>query len=83
MINDLVTDFDRIEIKDDAERIYILRKRLNMSQFQFAKELGISTSYLGQVERGDHFITKNIKDRIQEFLKREKQYREQNILGNG
>lgn len=79
----MVTVFDNIEIKNDAERIYILRKRLKMSQFQFAKELGISTSYLGQLERGDHFITKNFKERIQEFLNREKKYREQNLLGNG
>lgn len=79
----MVCDFDKIEIKNDAERIFILRKRLKMSQFQFAKELGISTSYLGQVERGDHFITKNLKDRIRDYVSREKKYREQNILGNG
>lgn len=79
----MVCDFEKIEVKDDAERIFILRKRSKMSQFQFAKELGISTSYLGQVERGEHFITKNLKERIQEYLSREKKYREQNILGNG
>lgn len=79
----MVSNFDNIEIKDDAERIFILRKRLGMSQFQFAKELGISTSYLGQVERGEHLITKNLKERLQEYLLREKEYREQNLLGNG
>lgn len=47
----MVTDFKDIQLLNDAERLVILRKRLNLSQFQLAKELGISTSYLGQVER--------------------------------
>jgi transcriptional regulator with XRE-family HTH domain len=55
----MVCDFDKVEIKDDTERIFGLRKRLKMSLFQFAKELGISTSYLGQVERGDTSSSKS------------------------
>ncbi|WP_432806042.1 helix-turn-helix domain-containing protein [Mycobacterium sp. Z3061] len=37
---------------DNIERLILLRRQLNMTQFQFAKEIGISPSTLSQIERG-------------------------------
>lgn len=79
----MVTQFKNIQVSSDAERIFILRKRLNLSQFQFAKELGISTSYLGQVERGEQLLTTKLKKRINDYIAREKKFNEQNLHRNG
>jgi DNA-binding XRE family transcriptional regulator len=80
----MFTDFNDIKPIDDTERLIILRRRLNLSQFQFAKELGISSSYLGQVERGSCSFSPYLKDRINEYLKREREYElyEQDIFCN-
>jgi transcriptional regulator with XRE-family HTH domain len=67
----MIRDLNQIEILDDAERLIILRKRFNLSQFQFAKELGISQSYLGQVERGNCLFSTSLKERINDYLKQE------------
>ncbi|WP_374717719.1 helix-turn-helix domain-containing protein [Neobacillus sp.] len=74
--------FNEIQPLNDSEKLIILRKRLALSQFQFAKELGISPSYLGQVERGDCSFSPFLKDRINDFLEREKELYEKNLLGN-
>lgn len=78
----MVTDFKDIQLLNDAERLVILRKRLNLSQFQLAKELGISTSYLGQVERGSCSFSPYLKERINDFLKRENALYEKDLLSN-
>ena len=79
-------DIERLEdmkhIEDDHERIILLRKRLKMSQYQFAKKLDISVSYLGQVENYKLPVTKQIITRIDEFLKREKELHEKDILSH-
>lgn len=74
--------FEDIMILDDSERLMILRKRLNLSQLQLAMELGISSSYLGQVERGELGFSPHLKARINDYLKREKEINEQNIFSH-
>ncbi|KZE68016.1 hypothetical protein AWM68_17750 [Fictibacillus phosphorivorans] len=75
-----VTSFNEIKLGNDAERLIILRKRLNLNQFQFAKELGISVSYIGQMEREELPFSPHIKAKINEFLKREKELYGKDIL---
>lgn len=78
----MVIKFSDIQVADDSERLIILRKRLNMSQFQFAKDLGISSSYLGQVERGELAFSPSLKARINNYLKREKEFNEQDFFSH-
>lgn len=75
-------EFNNIQPLNDTERLILLRRRLNLSQFQFAKELGISTSYLGQVERGTVILTPNLKEKIINYLEREIEIYEQGLLGD-
>lgn len=75
-------EFNTIQPLNDTERLILLRKRLNLSQFQFAKELGISSSYLGQVERGTVAFTPNLKERIINYLEREMEIYEQGLFGD-
>ncbi|MFT9495763.1 MULTISPECIES: helix-turn-helix domain-containing protein [Bacillota] len=77
-----MVEFKKIKPLNDAERLIILRKRLNLSQFQFAQELGISSSYLGQAERGNCSFSPFLKERINEYLKREKEINEKDLFGN-
>ncbi|RHW35984.1 XRE family transcriptional regulator [Neobacillus notoginsengisoli] len=78
----MVFNLNEIQVADDAERLIILRKRLNLSQFQFAKELEISTSYLGQVERGELPFSPHLLAKINNYLKREKELDEQDIFSH-
>lgn len=61
-----------LEPLSDIEKLIIIRKRLHMSQFQFAKEIGIEPAYYGKIERGQRNLSKNIRRKINDFLKREK-----------
>lgn len=78
----MILNFNEIQIADDSERLIILRKRLNMSQFQFAKDLGLSSSYLGQVERGELAFSPHLIARINDYLKREQELNEQDIFSH-
>ena len=40
-----------------------------MSQFQFAKEIGIEPAYYGKIERGQRNLSKNIRRKINNFWK--------------
>lgn len=62
---------DTLEDLTEMERVMIVRKRFNLSQFQFAEEIGISASYYSQLERGKCELTKTIKKRVQRFVKDE------------
>jgi len=61
-----------LEPLSDTEKLLIIRKRLQMSQFQFAKEIGIEPAYYGKIERGQRNLSKNIRKKINDFLNREK-----------
>lgn len=73
---------NEIEVEDDLERLIILRKRLNLSQYQFAQSVGVSPSYISQVERGKSPITEQFRTRINDFLKREKEIYEKDIFSS-
>ena len=77
-----VHQLNEIVIADDVERLLILRKRLNLSQYQFANAVGISTSYLGQVERGELAFPPQLRTRINDYLKREKEMYEKDIFSD-
>ncbi|MFC0273751.1 helix-turn-helix domain-containing protein [Metabacillus herbersteinensis] len=69
-------------IENDVERLIILRKRLNKSQYEFAKDLGVSASYLGQVENYKFPFSHQLRDRINEYLRMEQELDEKNLFGN-
>lgn len=77
-----VNKLNQIEVEDDLERLLILRKRLNLSQYQFAHAVGVSPSYISQVERGKSPITEQFRTRINDFLKREKEMYEKDLFSN-
>ncbi|KYD20585.1 MULTISPECIES: helix-turn-helix domain-containing protein [Bacillales] len=74
--------FNDIGPLNDIEKLIILRKRLKLNQFQFAKEIGISASYLGQIERGQVPLTKQIKEKINNYLKKENELYGTDLLRN-
>lgn len=78
----MIESLEDIQIEDDVERIFLLRKRLKLSQFQFAKAIGVSTSYLGQIERGELVINSSFIDKINSYLKREQELYEKDIFSN-
>ncbi|MEI2356277.1 helix-turn-helix domain-containing protein [Mesobacillus zeae] len=78
----MVSNLNEIQLMGDSERLIILRKRLCMSQFQMAKDLSISPSYLGQVERGELPFSPALKARINNYLEREKEVDEQDIYSH-
>ncbi|WP_432806041.1 helix-turn-helix domain-containing protein [Mycobacterium sp. Z3061] len=53
------------------ERLFLIRIRLKLSQEQFAKEIGVSTSYLGQIERGEYIMTNSFLEKLEDFLQKE------------
>ncbi len=46
-----------MDYKELGKRIREERLRLNLTQEQLSEEVGISTAYLGQIERGERNIT--------------------------
>lgn len=78
----LLDVFDNIQIADDSERIILLRRRMDMSQYQFAEEIGISSSYLGQIERKILPVSPQLKKKINLFLTREKELYGQDIYSS-
>jgi len=64
-------DFNDIECEDMVERLLILRKRLQMKQYEFAREIGISTSYLLAVEKYKKPFTKRLQTKINRYLKKQ------------
>ncbi|MFB1100395.1 helix-turn-helix domain-containing protein [Terribacillus sp. JSM ZJ617] len=78
-----INSFNEIStIEDDIERLIILRKRLGRSQYQFAKDLGFSASYIGQVENRKFPFTPQIRERINSFIKQERIRNEENLFSN-
>lgn len=77
-----IHNLSEIEVEGDVERLVILRKRLKLSQFQFAKALGVSTSYIGQVERGDLAFPPQLRKRINNYLKQEKELYDKDLFSN-
>ncbi|GKU84331.1 helix-turn-helix transcriptional regulator [Niallia taxi] len=71
--------FNQITIEDDVERLLILRKRLNLNQFQLAKELKISKSYLVKIENRSLPLSSAFIKKINDYLNREKILYEKNL----
>ncbi|MEY8742062.1 helix-turn-helix domain-containing protein [Bacillales bacterium AN1005] len=71
--------FNQITIEDDVERLLILRKRLNLNQFQLAMELKISKSYLTKIENRSLPLSSAFIEKINDYLNREKMLYEKNL----
>ncbi len=53
---------------DNVERLLIIRKRLNKKQYEFAREIGVSPSYLLAVENYKKPFTKSLLRKINAYL---------------
>lgn len=73
---------DIITIENDVERLIILRKRLNKTQYQFAMDIGISASYLTQIENYKFPFTGQLEERINNFLKMKEELDEADLFSN-
>ncbi|WP_078557249.1 helix-turn-helix transcriptional regulator [Bacillus alkalicellulosilyticus] len=71
---------DILSLEDDVERLIILRKRLGKSQYQIAKDLGVSTSYIGQIENYKYPFTDSLRDKINNYLRQEKEIDAQDLF---
>lgn len=61
-----------VNTENDVERLIVLRKRLGKTQYEFARELDISTSYLGAVENFHMPFTESLRKKIDAYLEMEK-----------
>lgn len=57
-----------VTLETDVERLIVLRKKLNLKQYEFAKELGISTNYLVAVENYRLPFTPKLKNKVNYYL---------------
>ncbi|MBU7595914.1 helix-turn-helix domain-containing protein [Metabacillus halosaccharovorans] len=79
----MVGNLSDIEVvENDVERLILLRKRLNKSQYQFAMDIGISASYLTQIENYKFPFTNQLKNRINNFLKMKEELNEADLFSN-
>jgi transcriptional regulator with XRE-family HTH domain len=51
-----------------ADSLWVLRKYSGMTQARLASELGVSQSYLSEVEKGDKDVTLNLIERYSEVF---------------
>jgi transcriptional regulator with XRE-family HTH domain len=63
-----INKLKKIECLDDVERLLIVRKRLNKKQYEFAREIGVSPSYLLAVENYKKPFTKSLVKKINDYL---------------
>lgn len=57
-----------INLKDSGTRIRLERERLNLSREKFAELVGLSSYYIGQIERGDRNMSLETLVRISNSL---------------
>ncbi|MFE7064208.1 helix-turn-helix transcriptional regulator [Sutcliffiella sp. NPDC057660] len=61
---------EEIEFASDVEKLMVLRKRLGLKQYEFAKMVGISTNYLVAVENYRQPFSRKLKKKVDDYLKR-------------
>ncbi len=54
--------------QSDSERLLLLIRKLNIKQYQFAKELGYSSVYIESVNNGRSPFTGSLHKRINAYL---------------
>lgn len=55
---------------NDLERLILLRNRLGLKQYEFAKEIGISNSYYIRVENGKVPFTRTVRIKVDTYIKK-------------
>ncbi len=61
--------FENVAILDDVERLIVLRKRLgNKKQYQFARDIGCSGSYLAKIESYHAPFSNKLRKKINTYL---------------
>lgn len=64
----MVHSLNEIEVKDNIERILLLRKRLNMKKSEFSRYIGISSQHLRRIENYHSPLSPNVKDNINKLI---------------
>lgn len=65
-----IMKLQQIKIENDVERLILLRKRLNMRQYEFAKLVGVSTNYIANIENYRMPITTHLIKKVNLALSR-------------
>ena len=65
----MVYSLNEIEVKDDVERILLLRKRLNMKKSEFSRYVGVSSEHLRRVETYRSPLSPNVKANINKLIR--------------
>lgn len=60
--------FDHIYIESDVEKLYLLRKRYGLKQYQLAELIGYSTNHIAHVENNQATISKKMKERLDKII---------------
>lgn len=61
----------QLSVANDVERLILLRKRLNMKQYEFAKVIGVSSNYIANVENYRMPLTTLLIKKVNQYLAKE------------
>lgn len=61
-------DLKDIQIQSEGEVLLLIRRRCNLTQFQFAEKLGVSKNHINLIENGKYPLSKKTKKKVKDFL---------------
>ena len=64
-------DLKDIQVQSEGESLLLIRRRCNLTQFQFAEKLGVSKNYIHSVENGKYPLSKKNRKKVKDFLNRD------------
>lgn len=78
----MISQFRDVKIRSDHDRLILLIRQLGLKQYEFARELGYTPSYLESIINGRSPFTNALKKRIDIYLmnrQKEKEYYEKKM----
>ncbi|WP_368502726.1 helix-turn-helix domain-containing protein (plasmid) [Alkalihalophilus sp. As8PL] len=64
----MTTKFDSIHVENDVEKLFLLRKRYGLKQYQLAELIGYSSNHIAHIENNQAMISDRMKDRIDKII---------------
>ncbi|KAA6446996.1 hypothetical protein [Bacillus swezeyi] len=71
-----------IKAENDVEKLVLLLKRLQQTQHTFAKNIGVSSSYMHQIINYKAPLTPSIEKKVNEYLERERAFENENLFSH-